>query len=175
MRHVLLGSLFVGLLTTVASVATAVPHHRPPPPVVEAPPSVPTGPEIVPQAPSGSSAFGAVGEGPQIWFVLPSCRPSQPDDPRDYCPIERLEVTAIHGAVLAGPMTTVMDGAVPRRVQAFATAAGTDLLRVRLISPDGLTRFEAVVPVRGLGDLAAPAGRPTPTGFTIDFTQYPGR
>jgi len=192
MRHVFIGSLFAALIASASSGA-ADPRPRPPSPPTVAPTPEPTRPEIVPmsaaetagmlrrlriymlRAPNASTAFGSIGAGPQIWFVLPSCRARQPDDPRDYCPIERLEVTALHGAVVAGPMTTVMDGQVPRRVQAFATAAGTDLLRVRLVSPDGLTRFEAVVPVADLGDLAAPEGRATPTGFSIDFMQYPGR
>jgi hypothetical protein len=193
MRHVFIGSLFAALIASASSGAVADPRPRPPSPPAVARTPEPTRPEIVPmsaaetagmlrrlriymlRAPNASTAFGSIGAGPQIWFVLPSCRARQPDDPRDYCPIESLDVTALHGAVVAGPMTTVMDGQVPRRVQAFATAAGTDLLRVRLISPEGLTRFEAVVPVADLGDLAAPEGRPTPTGFTIDFTQYPGR
>lgn len=193
MRPVLIGSLLAGLLALAPGPAGADPHPRPPsPPAVTTSPE-PARPEIVPmsaaetagmlrrlriymlRAPNASTAFGSLGAGPQIWFVLPSCRPPQPDDPRDYCPIERLEVTAIHGAVIPGRMVTVLDGEVPRRVQAFATAAGTDLLRVRLVSPDGLTRFEAVLPVSELGDLSAPEGRATPTGFSIDFRQYPAR
>ncbi len=193
MRPVLIGSLLAGLLALAPSPGGADPRPRPPSPPAVTPAPEPARPEIVPmsaaetagmlrrlriymlRAPNASTAFGSLGAGPQIWFVLPSCRPRQPDDPRDYCPIERLEVTAIHGAVIPGRMVTVMDGEVPRRVQAFATAAGTDLLRVRLVSPDGLTRFEAVLPVSELGDLSAPEGRPSPTGFSIDFRQYPAR
>ena len=190
MRGRLLGSLFAALVALAPSAVTAVPRRRPPtPPAAVAPPA----PEIVPQnaseaagmlrrfriyllrAPTGSTAFGALGAGPQIWFVLPSCRPPQPDDPRDFCPIERLEVTAIHGSVTPGAMTTVMAGEIPRRVQAFGLAEGTDLFRVRLIGQDGTARFEAVLPVSGLGELAAPAGAATGSGFAIDFAAYPGR
>lgn len=194
MRHVFIGLLSAGLVTLAPAGASGSPRHRPPSAVATPTPTPEPGrPVIVPQdptetagmlrrlrifllrAPQGSTAFGALGAGPQIWFVLPSCRPPQPDDPRDYCPIERLEVTALHGAVIPGPMTTVMDGEVPRRIQAFATAAGTDLIRVRLITPQGQIRYEAVLPVARLGDLAAPAGQQTPTGFRVDFSQYPGR
>jgi hypothetical protein len=190
MRTAILGPIFVGLLTLAPDAAIALPHRPPPTPAAVAPPATP---ELVPQdpseaagtlrrfriylvrAPASSTAFGALGPGPQLWFVLPSCRPPQPDDPRDFCPIERLEVTAVHGTVRPGAMTTVMDGEIPRRVQAFAVAPGADILRVRLIGLDGAVRFEAALPVSGLGSLALPAGRATPTGFDIDFAAYPAR
>src|SRR4051812_39145143 len=101
MRHVFVGTFFAGLIALAPTRAAGRPPP-PPPPVATAP--APARPEIVPQdptetagmlrrlriyllnAPAGSTAFGSLGNGPQIWFVLPSCRPPQPDDPRDYCP-----------------------------------------------------------------------------------------
>ena len=105
MRPVLIGSLLAGLLALAPSPGGADPRPRPPSPPAVTPAPEPARPEIVPmsaaetagmlrrlriymlRAPNASTAFGSLGAGPQIWFVLPSCRPPQPDDPRDYCPI----------------------------------------------------------------------------------------
>ena len=128
------------------------------------------------RAPAGATDFGVLGAGTQFWFVLPSCRPPQPDDPRDFCPIDRLEVAALGtGSVHAGRMVTVMDGQIPRRVQAFVAEPGTDLVRVRLITPQEQVRYESVVTASSLAGLPTVAGGRTLRGFEIDFSQYPGR
>lgn len=180
------------LATTILLALPGVSLAHPPAPP---PPTTPPTPELVTQeiadfrgmlrrmriymlhAGRGTTHFGDLGEGEQLWFVLPSCRTEDLENPRrDPCPIERLEVTAVDGGgVRAGRMTTVMDGAVPRRVQAFVVADGTRLLRVRMITTQGATRFDGVVRVSQLGDLPTPVGAPTADGFALDFREYPGR
>ena len=121
--------------------------------------------------------LGDVGEGEQLWFVLPSCRAVSPEDERrDPCPIDRLEVSAVGGgAVRVGRMTTTLDGEVPRRVQAVAVEAGTRIVRVRMVTPSGNTRFDGVIRVADFGELPVPVGARTATGFALDFREYPGR
>lgn len=186
------GFLVSALLLALPLTASALPPRRPTPP--PAPPA-PVIPELVAldvtemtsmlrrmriyllHAGRGANAFGALGEGEQLWFVLPSCRTNDPDDlRRNACPIDRLEVTAVGpGAVNAGAMTTVMHGEVPRRVQAFVVADGTRMLRLRLISPNGSTRFEGVIRVSQLNDLPVPVGARAGDGFALDFAEYPAR
>lgn len=186
------GFLVSAVLLALPLSADALPPRRPVAPPTPPPPVVP---ELVAQdvtdltamlrrmriymlhAGRGANAFGALGEGEQLWFVLPSCRPNDPNDlRRNACPIERLEVTAVGGgAVNAGPMTTVMHGEVPRRVQAFAVADGTRMLRVRLIASNGATRFEGVIRVSQLNDLPLPVGARAGAGFALDFAEYPAR
>lgn len=187
------GFLVSALLLALPLSADALPPRRPAAPPATPPP--PVVPELVAQdvtdltamlrrmriymlhAGRGANAFGALGEGEQLWFVLPSCRPNDPNDlRRNACPIERLEVTAVGGgAVNAGQMTTVMHGEVPRRVQAFVVADGTPMLRVRLIGPNGSTRFEGVIRMSQVNDLPVPVGARRVDGFALDFAEYPAR
>ncbi len=182
--------LTVALLAAIPTTARANPPASPPP--TSAPPSEP---EIVPQeiadfrsmlrrlriyllhAGRGTRHFGDLGDGEQLWFVLPSCRAvSAEDERRDPCPIDRLEVSAVgSGAVRVGRMTTVLDGEVPRRVQSVVVATGTRTIRVRMVTPLGNTRFDGVIRVADFGELPVPVGAPTATGFALDFREYPGR
>lgn len=125
-----------------------------------------------------STAFGASGTGTRLWFVLPSCRPQDiVTTGVDSCPIERLELTAQGGGnVTSGRMTTVLDGEVPRRVQAFVVTPETRMLSIRLINQRGEVRYEGVVEAPQLRELPRPVGTARPDGsFALDFTQYPGR
>jgi hypothetical protein len=127
-------------------------------------------------APDGARAFGNLGAGPQMWMLLPSCRTSLVDDPRDPCPIERLAVDAVGpGGVQVGAMTTVMSGDTPRRVLAFVVAPSTELVRLRLITPQGVLHYEGAVRVDQLLRLPAPVGRDRDDGFAFDFAVYPAR
>lgn len=196
MRRSIQSALFACALVfaSVGASARPRPQRTPRPTVTAQPAPPPPAPQVVAQdvssmvnmlrrlriyvvrAPVGATDFGALGAGTQFWFVLPSCRPAQPDDPRDYCPIDRLEVAALGtGSVHAGRMVTVLDGQIPRRVQAFVAEAGTSLVRVRLYTPQGQMRYESVVSASALGELPPVAGGRTLQGFEIDFTQYPGR
>lgn len=125
----------------------------------------------------GTEHFGRLGSGEQIWFVLPSCRAVSPEDERrDPCPIDRLEVTALDGGqVVAGRMTTVLDGAVARRVQAFAVADGVRRIRVRMITPSGSLRFESVIRVSEFAEIPLPVGAQGADGYALDFRHYPAR
>ena len=127
-------------------------------------------------APADSAAFGAgsLGEGQRLWFLLPSCRASSSDDPHDRCVIDHLQVDALRGgSVRVGAVQTVMAGDIPRRVQAVVVPPRYDLLRIRLLTPAGATRYEAVVRADQLRDLEAPAGRATADGFAFEFDRYP--
>jgi hypothetical protein len=180
--------LTVALLAAIPTPAWANPPAVPPAPT-------PTAPELVPQeiadfrsmlrrlriyllhAGQGTRHFGDLGDGEQLWFVLPSCRTvAAEDERRDPCPIDRLEVSAVGGgAVRVGRMTTVLDGEVPRRVQAVVVERGVRVIRVRMVTPLGNTRFDGVIRVADLGELPVPVGAPTATGFALDFREYPGR
>lgn len=182
--------LTTALLAVLPSAAWANP-----PTVAPAPPPPSPEPELVPQeiadfrsmlrrlriylvhAGRGTRHFGDLGDGEQLWFVLPSCRAaSAEDERRDPCPIDRLEFTAVGGgAVRPGRMTTVLDGEVPRRVQAVVVADGTRMLRIRMVTPLGNTRFDGVIRVADFRELPLPAGHATATGFALDFRAYPGR
>lgn len=181
-------------LLTVALLAVTSTTARANPPAAPTP-VAPAAPELVPQeiadfrvmlrrlriyllhAGRGTRHFGDVGEGEQLWFVLPSCRAVAPEDERrDPCPIDRLEFSAVGGgAVRVGRMTTTLDGAVPRRVQAVAVEDGTRIVRVRMVTPSGNTRFDGVIRVADFGELPVPVGARTATGFALDFREYPGR
>jgi hypothetical protein len=127
--------------------------------------------------PETSTAFGAAGVGSRVWFVLPSCRPQDNSNVVDSCPIERLELEARgDGAVRAAPMTTVLDGEVPRRVQAFVVSPQTRLVSVRLVNQRGVVRYEGVVEAPQLRELPRPEGRALPDGsFALDLSRYPAR
>lgn len=180
---------------TVPPVTRRAPPVRPvrrvPPPAA---PVAPAEPELVPtsafdlqntlrrlriyvmNAPDGARSFGNLGAGPQLWVLLPSCRPQDPNDPRSSCPIGRLEVTPVHGgAVRSGELTTVMAGEVPRRVQAFVFDEATRLVRIRLFTRDDQTDYEAVLEVSQLRYLSAPIGTENGERFEFDFSNYPAR
>lgn len=181
--------LTAALLAAIPSSARANPPAAPPAPAIV------SEPELVPQeiadfrsmlrrlriyllhAGRGTRHFGDLGDGEQLWFVLPSCRAvAAEDERRDPCPIDRLEVSAVGGgAVRVGRMTTVLDGEVPRRVQAVVVEAGTRVVRVRMVTPSGNTRFDGVIRVSDFGELPVPVGAPSATGFALDFREYPGR
>ncbi len=179
----------------VAPVTRRAPPVRPvrrvPPPAA---PVAPPEPELVPSsafdlqntlrrlriyvmnAPDGARSFGNLGAGPQLWVLLPSCRPQDPDDPRSSCPISRIEVTAVRGgAVRAGELTTVMAGEVPRRAQAFVFDESTRLVRIRLYSRNDQTDYEAVLEVGQMRYLPAPVGNERGERFEFDFSNYPAR
>lgn len=180
---------------TAAPVRRAPPRrpvrHVPPPPAA---PVAPPEPEVVPTsaadlqntlrrlriyvmaAPDGARAFGNLGAGTQLWILLPSCRPQDPNDPRDACPIDRLEVTSVRGGgVRAGVMTTVMAGETPRRVQAFVVEDGTPMVRIRLITPQGAINYEGVIESSQIRYLPAPVGVDRDDRFVFDFSGYPAR
>jgi hypothetical protein len=178
-------------VTTTRRAAPARPTRRP---VTPAAPVVAPEPELVPvsaadlqntlrrlriyamSAPDGARAFGQLGAGTQLWILLPSCRAPDPDDPRDACPIDRLEVTALRGGgVRAGALTTVMAGEVPRRVQAFVLEESTALIRIRLVTPQGAVHYEGVIEAGQLRYLPPPIGVERDSRFTFDFTTYPAR
>lgn len=127
-------------------------------------------------APPGVNQFGTTGHGRHVWFLLPSCRLPDPNDARDACPIDRIEVVSLSGGtVRSSGMTTAMSGDVARRVQAYAISHDVRLLRVRLITPNEEVRFDGVVDAPRLAHLPVAEGRPTTTGFEIDFARYPAR
>jgi hypothetical protein len=182
----------LGAVALFAATAEGRPPRHPAPPP---PRPAPTAPTFVPTdvttmqnnlrrlriyvvyGPETSTAFGAQGVGSRVWFVLPSCRPQDNGDVVDACPIERLVLEARGGgAVTPAPMTTVLDGAVPRRVQAFVVSSQAQLVSVRLINQRGEVRYEGVVEARQLRELPRPEGRPLPDGsFALDFARYPAR
>jgi len=176
-------------------VAEARPPRRPPRTSGSQPPQPVPAPTIVPtdaatlqnnlrrlriyvlQGPAGSRAFGAEGVGARIWFVLPSCRPQDNRDVVDACPIERLELEARGaGTVHAAPMTTVLDGEIPRRVQAFVVSPETQLVGIRLVNQRGQVRYEGLFDATQLRELPRPEGREASDGsFALDLTRYPAR
>lgn len=127
-------------------------------------------------APPGIEQFGTTGPGRHVWFLLPSCRLPDPMDPRDACPIDRIEVTSLSGGtVRSSGMTTAMSGDVARRVQAYAIGSDVRLLRIRLITPNDDVRFEGIVDATQLAALPTAEGRAATGGFEIDFGRYPAR
>lgn len=127
-------------------------------------------------APPGVEQFGTAGPGRHVWFLLPSCRLPDPNDARDACPIDRIEVVSLSGGtVRSSGMTTAMNGDVARRVQSYAISSDVRLLRVRLITPNDDVRFDGVVDAPRLVHLPTAEGRVTATGFEIDFARYPAR
>ncbi|MFO0605548.1 MAG: hypothetical protein U0324_20370 [Polyangiales bacterium] len=185
----------LGAALFAASVEARPPRRAPVAPRTPVPTAPPPAPMLVPAdvttmqsnlrrlwiyvlyGPEQSRAFGAEGAGARVWFVLPSCRPQDVGDPVAACPIERIELEARgEGAVRAAPMTTVLDGEVPRRVQAFVVSPETRLLSVRLVNQRGVVRYEGVVEAPQLRELPRPEGAARPDGsFALDMARYPAR
>ena len=73
-------------------------------------------------------------------------------------------------------MTTVLDGEIPRRVQAFVVSPEARLVSIRLVNQRGEVRYEGVVETAHLGELPRPEGTARPDGsFALDITRYPAR
>lgn len=181
------------LLMSSANAYSRPGHTRRPVPADEQRPA-PAAPEIVPysltdflhtlqrqriyllRAPPHTSAFGLSGPGTHVWFLLPSCRPPDPNDARDACPIDRLQVESVDGApVHAGAMMTVLHGHTPRRVQGFVLDDSVRMMRVRLVTSQGSVRFEGIVDAGQFEHLPVADGQPTPSGFSLQFSRYPAR
>ena len=70
----------------------------------------------------------------------------------------------------------MLDGEVPRRVQAFVVSPQTRLVSVRLVNQRGVVRYEGVVEAPQLRELPRPEGRALPDGsFALDLSRYPAR
>lgn len=129
--------------------------------------------------PASSTSFGlsGAGTGRRVWALLPSCRPRNPDDPRDPCPVDRVifEAVGAEGGVAVSNIDPVglAPGAESRRVQSFIVPAGVPRVRVRLMALNARVRYEAVVDADRLGELPAPTGADSPGGFRFDLAQYP--
>lgn len=131
--------------------------------------------------PPGATNFGLsqMTGGRRVWALLPSCRPRNPDDPRDPCPVDRVIFEALDAqggvAVSSADPIGVAPGAESRRVQSFVVPAGVPRVRVRLMALNAQVRYEAVVDADRLGELPAPTGTQGPGGFTFDLMAYPAR
>jgi hypothetical protein len=129
-------------------------------------------------APAGNSAFGigTLGEGHRVWALLPSCRPANPDDPRDPCPVGHLAIEVVGGggevhANEPQPLGTAPDA---RRVQSFVVPAGIEQIRIKILRRDEHVRYEAAVDAGQLGNLPVPEGHPRgPDTFAFDLPRYP--
>lgn len=129
-------------------------------------------------APSGSQAFGGAraAGGQRLWALLPSCRPTNPDDNRDPCPVDRLVVEAVgSGNVTASDPSTLGTNPDARRVQWYSVGEGVPRVRVKLFAPGARLRYEAVMDAARLVDLPVPQGSDQGSTFAFDFTQYPAR
>jgi hypothetical protein len=128
--------------------------------------------------PAGATAYGlgSLGDGARVWALLPSCRPPNPDDPRDPCPIDRVVLEAEGGgSVHAMDPQGLAPGAESRRVQSFAVPAGIRRVHIKVMGLQARVRYEATVDVERLVDLVAPQGSATPNGFAFDLARYPAR
>ena len=129
--------------------------------------------------PAGATGYGLGQLGPgaaRVWALLPSCRPPNPDDPREQCPIDRVIFEAEGGAgVHTMDPQGLAPGAESRRVQSFAVPAGVRRVTIKVMGLQARVRYEATVDVDRLVDLVAPTGTATPNGFAFDLTRYPAR
>lgn len=130
-------------------------------------------------APAGATAFGIgnLGQGYRLWALLPSCRPADPNDPRDPCPVDRVVMESVgsNDSVRSMDPTGIAPGAEARRVQSFVVPQNMSRVRIKLMGPNARVRYEAIVEAVRLVDLPAPAGNPSGATFNFDFTQYPAR
>lgn len=128
--------------------------------------------------PNGVDAYGlrALGAGRRLWVLLPTCRTSDPDDPRDPCPVERASLEAIGmGNVSSGTPTFTNGTQDSRRVQSFVIANNVPRVRIKVWGTNNHLRYEAVIETERLVDLPYPLGAPSVNGFDFDYTQYPAR
>lgn len=128
--------------------------------------------------PNGVDVYGlrALGPGRRLWVLLPTCRTSDPDDPRDPCPVERATLEAIGmGNVASGTPTFTNGTQDSRRVQSFVVANNVPRVRIKVWGTNNHLRYEAVIETERLVDLPYPLGTATATGFEFDYTQYPAR
>ncbi len=129
-------------------------------------------------APAASSAYGlgGLGQGRRIWALLPSCRPANPDDPREQCPVDRVSFEAVIRGNVGSTSPTFLGGAPDgRRVQSYVVEANVPRVRIRVVGPASRIRYEAVVEAEHLADLPSPEGAPSADGFAFDLTAYPAR
>jgi len=128
--------------------------------------------------PAGATAYGlaSLGDGARVWALLPSCRPPNPDDPRDPCPIDRVVFEAEGGgSVHAMDPRGLAPGAESRRVQSFAVPSGIRRVHIKVMGLQARVRYEATVDVERLVDLVAPQGSATTDGFAFELARYPAR
>lgn len=129
--------------------------------------------------PAGATGYGLGQLGPgtaRVWALLPSCRPPNPDDPRDPCPIDRVIMEAVGGGTVHSmDPQGLAPGAESRRVQSFSIPEGTRRVNIKVMGLQARVRYEATVEVERLSDLVAPQGSATPNGFAFDLARYPAR
>lgn len=128
--------------------------------------------------PNGVEVYGlrALGPGRRLWVLLPTCRTSDPDDPRDPCPVERATLEAIGmGNVASGTPTFTNGTQDSRRVQSFVVSNNVPRVRIKVWGTNNRLRYEAVIETERLVDLPYPLGTATATAFEFDYTQYPAR
>ncbi len=130
-------------------------------------------------APANATAFGLgnLGQGYRLWALLPSCRPADPNDPRDPCPVDRVVMESVGSSESVRSMDPmgIAPGADARRVQSFVVPQNVSRVRIKLMGPNARVRYEAIVEAVRLVDLPPPAGSPSGAIFNFDFTQYPAR
>ncbi len=130
-------------------------------------------------APVGSTAWGvgAPGGGARIWALLPSCRQPDPDDPREPCPVGRVELAVLSGAgaVQAGEPQNLTSAPDSRRVQGFVVPTSIVHIRIRIMRQNDTERWSAAIDAPQLHNMPAPVGTPTANGFNFDLSQYPSR
>jgi hypothetical protein len=130
-----------------------------------------------PPASATGYGLGQLGSGQRLWALLPSCRPPNPDDPRDPCAVDRVVLEAVGsnlGVQSLDPvgLTTAPDA---RRVQSFVIPSGVARVRIKVMALRAQVRYEAVVDVPRLAELPAPAGSPAGDRFNFDLSGYPAR
>jgi hypothetical protein len=124
--------------------------------------------------PAGATAFGLpAGPGERVWALLPSCRPANPDDPRDPCPVGRVEIEIVGGGAVQSSGPVDLAGPNSRRVQSFLVPASADVIRLKLLRNDGTVRYEAAVHRAQLGNLPPPEGSGQGARYTFDLQRYP--
>ena len=102
--------------------------------------------------PAGATAYGLGQLGPgvaRVWALLPSCRPPNPDDPREPCPVDRVIFEAVGGGTVHSmDPQGLAPGAEPRRVQSFSIPEGTRRVNIKVMGLQARVRYEATVDVR---------------------------
>jgi hypothetical protein len=128
--------------------------------------------------PPGASQYGigGLGEGHRIWALLPSCTEPNPDDPRDPCPIQHIEIQLITGTgEIHQTEPQMVSAETTRRVQSLVVPESIQTVRIKLVRRDNSVRYEAAVDVAQLHNLPAPEGSPTAQGFGFELSSYPSR